>query len=250
MSHRPLVAVPADNILYQHCEKYAISKQYLNSLFELANVSPIIIPPLLHKNVADILKYVNGILLTGAVSNVHPSRYNSPVTEQHQPFDEERDAISFSMIDYALKYNLPILGVCRGLQELNTYLGGTLSNDIQELDGKIDHRSCDSTNISERFKIKHTVNIVPNRLLDNIINQKSISVNSLHRQAIDVLADKLQIEAIATDNTIEAVSMKDTEQFILAFQWHPEYWYNNEAISKKIFAAFSKAIYEDYTRKN
>jgi putative glutamine amidotransferase len=137
-----------------------------------------------------------------------------------------------------------VLAICRGIQELNVALGGTLATEIQELQGRMDHRAPESESQAERFAIQHPIRIKPDSCLGAILKEDSVKVNSVHRQAIDRLAPRLEVEAVAEDGTVEAVSVKDAKGFIVGVQWHPEYWVQSDAPSRKIFEAFGDAVRE------
>ncbi|MGH6861584.1 MAG: gamma-glutamyl-gamma-aminobutyrate hydrolase family protein, partial [Phyllobacterium sp.] len=130
---------------------------------------------------------------------------------------------------------------CRGIQELNVALGGTLATEIQELDGRMDHRAPASDDQTERFAIRHPVHIKPGSCLAQVMQAQAIEVNSVHRQAIDRPAAQLAIEATADDGTIEAVSVKNARAFAVGVQWHPEYWIKSDSASRRIFVAFGDA---------
>lgn len=240
---RPLIAVTSDIRDIDGNNWHATPSEYITALVEVAEVTPILIP-----NIRDKIDYdalfaaVNGLLITGSRSNVQPELYDQPRTEQHGPFDPDRDATTLPLIREALKRGIPVLGICRGLQEINVALGGSLANDIQEISGKNDHRAPVSDKRDERYAICHPLDIVENSCLAGILENNTIDTNSVHRQAIDRLSDQLVPEAIAQDGTIEAVTLKDAQSFALAVQWHPEYWVRSDTPSAKIFRAFGAAV--------
>ena len=158
------------------------------------------------------------------------------------PMIPARDATSLPLIRRAIERGVPLLAICRGIQELNVALGGTLATEIQELDGRMDHRAPQSDQQAERFAIRHPVHIKPGSCLASVMQSDSVQVNSVHRQAIDSPAPQLDIEAVADDGTIEAVSVKNCPRsFAVGVQWHPEYWVKSDSPSRKIFAAFGDA---------
>lgn len=156
-------------------------------------------------------------------------------------YDTARDSTTLPMIRKAIARGIPLLAICRGIQELNVALGGTLATEIQERDGSMDHRAPVSDNQDERFAIRQVVTIAPDSCLAGIFGAGEIMVNSVHRQAVDRLGSRLQVEALAPDGTVEAVSVKDARGFAVGVQWHPEYWVKSDSESQKIFRAFGEA---------
>lgn len=242
---RPLIAVTSDVRDLDNTNWHATPVQYIAAAVDIAELTPVLVP-----NIRDKIDYdalfaaVHGLLVTGAKSNVQPALYGKPDNEEQGPFDPDRDATTLPLIRAALERGIPVLAICRGLQEMNVALGGTLAHDIQELSGKNDHRAPVSTIRDERYAIQHPVEIADNSCLATILTSKSINTNSVHQQAIDRLSDRLQPQAVAEDGTIEAVGVKDAQGFALGVQWHPEYWAHTDAPSAKIFQAFGDAVRE------
>lgn len=245
MSHtkRPLVAIPSDLKTINNVSWHAVSEQYLIAAAEIAGLTPIIIPAMGDAiSIDTVLDAVDGVLLSGAVSNIYPDHYGVEADSTYEPFDQARDATTLPLIRKAIEKGVPLLAICRGLQELNVALGGSLATEIHEIDGRNDHRSPTSDIRDECYRLSHPVTIAPDSCLATIINAQTITVNSLHRQAIDNLAPCLSVEAMAEDGTIEAVSVKDAKTFALGTQWHPEYWAKTDAPSRRIFEAFGDAV--------
>jgi len=240
---KPLVAVTSDVRTFENYTWHAAPEQYLTAAIEGAEVTPLIVPSYgAALDLDAILASVDGVLVTGSKSNVHPALYGAEPNEAHEPFDPARDATSLPLIRRAIELGVPLLAICRGIQELNVALGGTLATEIQELAGRIDHRAPQSDSQAERFAIRHPVRIKPGSCLASILEADSVQVNSVHRQAIDRPAPRLEIEATAEDGTIEAVSVKDAKGFAVGVQWHPEYWVRTDSASRKVFAAFGDAV--------
>lgn len=247
---RPLIAVPTDIKPVENYTWHAAPEQYLAAAIDVAEVTPLLVPSFGEKMDLDsILDAVDGVLITGSKSNVHPSLYGAEPDAAYEPYDNARDATSLPLIRAAIEKGVPLLAICRGIQELNVALGGTLATEIQELEGRIDHRSPPGESQDERFAIKHSVKLAPDSCLAQILKDESVQVNSVHRQAIDQLAPKLQIEATAEDGTIEAVSVKNAKGFVVGVQWHPEYWAKSDAPSHRIFEAFGEAVRQHRTKR-
>jgi putative glutamine amidotransferase len=189
-----------------------------------------------------LLASVDGVMITGSKSNVHPSLYGEEATEANGPYDTDRDATTLPLIRKAIERGVPLLAICRGLQEMNVALGGTLGTEIQEREGSLDHRAPISDSQDERFAIRQSVSIKPGSCLAGVFGAGDILVNSVHRQGVDRLGPKLQVEAVAEDGTVEAVSVRNSRAFAVGVQWHPEYWVKSDDASQRIFRAFGEAV--------
>ncbi|MCP1200326.1 gamma-glutamyl-gamma-aminobutyrate hydrolase family protein [Notoacmeibacter sp. MSK16QG-6] len=239
----PLIAIVADTLVHESYVWHATPDTYLKAVVEVARLQPLIVPAFGRKTNYDaVLAAVDGVMLTGARSNVHPDNYGVAATENHGPFDPARDATSLPLIQMALERGLPLLAICRGHQELNVALGGTIADEVQELPGRADHRAPEADTQDERYIIRQNVAVRPDGPLTGMLGGQTIAVNSLHRQAIDRPADRLSVEATASDGTAEAVCVKDATAFAYGFQWHPEYWASTDEPSRAIFEAFGKAV--------
>jgi putative glutamine amidotransferase len=186
----------------------------------------------------------DGILLTGSPANVHPSHFGQTVRDPKLPLDEERDSVTLPLVHLAIERGIPLLAVCRGHQELNVALGGTLHQALHELPGRRDHREPADAAIEKQYGPAHDVEILPGTRLESIVGQSHIVVNSLHGQGIDELAAGLVAEAIAPDHVIEAVRIREHPGFSLGVQWHPEWKVMENPVSLRIFRAFGEACRE------
>ncbi|ASP34654.1 gamma-glutamyl-gamma-aminobutyrate hydrolase family protein [Labrenzia sp. VG12] len=246
---KPLVLVTADVKAIDGFNWHAVISTYLQAVLKGSDAIPMILPSLgpdLDLDAA--LDQVDGVLATGARSNVNPQLYGDVPTEENGPYDPDRDATTLPLLKRALERGIPIFAICRGMQELNVALGGTLHTEIQAMTGRQDHRAPQSDHQDERFRIAHPVEIAPGGCLEQVLGAEPFEVNSLHRQAVGALGNGLVIEAQAEDGTIEAVSVKDSPGYVLATQWHPEYWVTTDGPSKKLFSAFGDAV-RDYRQK-
>ncbi|WP_075217777.1 gamma-glutamyl-gamma-aminobutyrate hydrolase family protein [Mongoliimonas terrestris] len=238
----PVILVSSDVRPLQGYTWHAAPQPYLEAALDRAGALPLILPSFGDRLALDAaLDRVDGVLVTGSRSNVHPSLYGAEASERDEPFDPARDATTLPLIRRAIERGIPLLCICRGLQELNVALGGTLGREIQDEDGRMDHRAPDSEEQEIRFAIRHPVMVRAGGCLGRIVETDSIDVNSLHRQAVARLADALQVEASAADGTIEAVSVQNAPGFTLGVQWHPEYWARTDGPSSRIFGAFGDA---------
>jgi putative glutamine amidotransferase len=205
----------------------------------LALLLPVLEPPY---DPEEVLALADGLLLTGSPSNVAPHRYGGPPPRQGVLLDERRDLSTLELITRAIDRGVPLLCLCRGFQELNVALGGTLHQHVNEVPGKRDHRADPAAPLDVQYGPAHTVSLVPGGLLARITGFAAIEVNSLHAQGIDRLADRLVPEAIAPDGLIEAVRVKDAKTFALGLQWHPEWKMRESPVSLAIFRAFGEAV--------
>ncbi len=242
-NNRPLIAVSSDYREFSDMMWHATPHQYLKAAVEVAHTSPLLLPNFAGLTDMDaLLDVVDGIMITGSRSNVHPSLYDTKETPSHEPYDRERDASVMPLIRKAIERGLPLLAICRGLQELNVALGGSLATEIQNIEGRSDHRGAETNIQEEKFALAHDVKIAEGSCLAQILKVPVIQVNSVHRQAIDQLAPSAQIEAIAPDGTIEAISVKNAKAFTVGLQWHPEFWATTDNPSRLIFEAFGDAV--------
>lgn len=240
---RPLVIVSADVRVVDGYVWHATPEQYLNAVLIGAHAVPLILPSFgSDVDPLDLLADADGVLVSGSRSNVHPTCYGSAPSEATEPYDQARDGTTIPLIRAAIMLGVPLFCICRGHQELNVALGGTLDAEIQTLPGRIDHRAPTSDDNDVRFGLAHDVDFLPDSRLAEITGARRIRVNSLHRQAIGRLAEGLEVEARAADGTIEAVRVRDAETFAFGVQWHPEYWVTADTPSRRLFAAFGAAV--------
>lgn len=248
---RPLIAIPADLKTIDNASWHAVTAQYLTAAAEIAGLTPIIIPAMGDAiSIDSILDAVDGVLLSGSVSNIYPDHYQVEASTAHEPYDPARDATTLPLIRKAIEKGVPLLAICRGMQELNVALGGSLATEIQEQTGRNDHRAPANGTQDERYGLAHPVEIAAGSCLAKILDTKTITVNSLHRQAVDKLAPDLKIEASAPDGTIEAVSVSNAKSFALGTQWHPEYWAKTDIPSRQIFEAFGDAVRAHHQKRS
>jgi putative glutamine amidotransferase len=241
----PVVAVAGDYKELAGYRWHAAAEPYLNAVIAGIGGIPLIVPALGDRlALGALLDRVDGVLLPGSRSNVHPARYGEAASADAEPYDERRDATTLPLIRATLARGVPLFAICRGMQELNVALGGTLIAEVQRLEGRADHRAPAGDDQDVRFAIRQDVAVAAGGALAGILGAGTIQVNSLHRQAIGRLADRLAVEATAPDGTIEAVRVVDAPGFAIGVQWHPEYWVESDRPSARLFAAFAAAIRE------
>lgn len=240
---QPLVAVSTDVRQFENYVWHAAPQQYLEAALSAANVLPVMVPSFGDRlDLPSLFAGVDGVLITGSRSNVSPVLYGGEATEENGPYDHARDSTTLPLIRAAIEHGIPLLAICRGIQELNVALGGTLATEIQEQDGVWDHRAPTSDDQDERFAIRQPVIVKEGTCLADVFGAGEIMVNSVHRQAVGRLGSRLQVEAAAPDGTVEAVSVIDAKAFAVGVQWHPEYWAKTDDASARIFRAFGDAV--------
>jgi putative glutamine amidotransferase len=239
----PIIAIPADTRELDGYNWHATPHQYVNAVVKGAKATALIVPALTDGNDIDsILDRVDGVMISGSRSNVHPSLYGGDASESNGPYDRPRDATSLELIRRTIDRGIPLLAICRGIQELNVALGGTLATEIHEKPGIWDHRRPDVPERDRMYAIRQTVKVKEGSCIAGVLGSGEFEVNSLHRQAIGTAAPRLAVEAIAEDGTIEAVSVIDAKNFAVGVQWHPEYWVESDATSARLFKAFGDAV--------
>ncbi|MSO99885.1 MAG: gamma-glutamyl-gamma-aminobutyrate hydrolase family protein [Acetobacteraceae bacterium] len=211
--------------------------RYADALIGGSSALPIMIPPMGDTQLA-LLDRIDGLLVPGSPSNVHPSHYGMDESLTPDRHDPARDSTTLPLIRAAIARGLPVLAICRGIQELNVALGGTLLQNIHDLPGRMDHRGGPPP-LETAYGPRHTVSLAG--ALARIAGATEITVNSLHSQAIGRPGDGLVVEALAEDGTIEAVSFPTALGFVLGIQWHPEWLWAEKPASVAIFHAFGEA---------
>lgn len=239
----PIIALPADVRPSEGYRWHGAAETYLRAVTIGLGGIPLIVPSLSDAiDIDALLDRVDGVMLTGSRSNVHPERYGAPADPKSEPYDADRDAMTIPLIKATIQRGIPLFAICRGMQELNVALGGTLHPEVHEIPGRSDHRAPASDSQDERFAIRQEVNLAPGGVLAGILGSRPIRVNSVHRQGIDRLGEGLVVEATAPDGTIEAVRVADAAAFAVGVQWHPEYWVKSDKPSARLFAAFNDAV--------
>lgn len=217
-------------------------EKYVTAITDAAGGLPFLIPALGPRLDVDlVLAKLDGLFLTGSPSNVEPHHYSGGPEPENNPKDPERDATTLALIRRAVALGVPLFAVCRGIQELNVALGGSLHQELHAVDGRFDHRSDKSKPPVERYEARHPVRIAPGSYLHRLLGEEVVRVNSLHGQGLDRLAPRLVVEATAEDGTIEAASVGDARTFALGVQWHPEFRPLGNRTSTLLFRAFGEA---------
>ncbi|MEO6173021.1 MAG: gamma-glutamyl-gamma-aminobutyrate hydrolase family protein [Arenimonas sp.] len=242
MHRRPLVIVPADRKISGQHAYHMAGEKYLSALSQGSEVLPLILPSLTPMlPLAEVMRNADGLFLTGSYSNIEPHHYSDEPSYEGNLHDPHRDANCLPIIQMAIEMQIPVLAVCRGFQEVNVALGGSLHQKVQEVPGLDDHRENVDDNLDQQYADSHLISLTTDGVLAQLAGKSSVMVNSLHGQGVNRLADALQIEATAPDGLIEAVSLKSAHPFFLAVQWHPEWKLGENPFYMSIFQAFGRA---------
>lgn len=237
---KPLVLVPACNRQLGDHPFHIAGQKYVDAV-RLAGCTPLIVPTAELGEIPALLALADGVLLTGSPSNVHPSHFGEDVHDPSLPLDPARDAWTLPLIRQALAMGLPLFAICRGTQETNVALGGSLHQAVQEVGPFNDHRSVSGQPAEVQYADVHPVQVLPGGRLAQIVGRSSFQVNSLHGQAVNQLAPGLRVEAVAPDGIVEAFSVETAPGFNLCLQWHPEWQAAANPVSMQLLAAFGDA---------
>ncbi|HUX81647.1 MAG TPA: gamma-glutamyl-gamma-aminobutyrate hydrolase family protein [Halothiobacillus sp.] len=241
-NRRPVVLLAADFRQIDTQPFHVAGHKYVAAVAQAAQAVPLIIPALgTDSELAVLLELADGIMLPGAISNVHPSHFDQTVLNPALPLDVARDGVTLRLIHAAVAAGVPLLGICRGFQEINVAFGGSLHQAVHDTEGLADHREVDSPLPEEQYAQTHPVTTVAGGQLAEITGCAEFMVNSLHGQGIDRLGAGLVAEAYAPDGLVEAVRVADAKTFALAVQWHPEWNVLNTPSYLAIFSAFGDA---------
>lgn len=240
-SLKPLVGIISDVQKIAPHDYHTAGDKYVRSLSRGSDVVPVIIPSVFDDQTAEQwLSRLDGLLLTGAYSMVDPVHYKEEKIDKPYQYDAGRDKASFDTVRKAMELDIPLFGICRGFQDINVALGGTLHQAVQEQTGLYDHRENKDVPLVEQYAPVHPVQLTPNGKLAQIFNSDTIKVNSLHSQGIKTVGAGLTVEAVAEDGLVEGISI-DAMTFGIAVQWHPEWDVMNNPTQKLLFEAFGKA---------
>jgi putative glutamine amidotransferase len=245
----PFVLIPCDNRMLGGHPFHVLGRKYADALHEAAGCYPLMLPGSSATDLAAYAQLADGVLLPGSPANVHPSHFGQEVRDPQLPLDQGRDQVTLPLVRLAVQRGLPLFAICRGLQEINVALGGSLLQAVHEEEGRFDHRADPQDDPDEQYGPSHPVEVVPGGELDRIVGARELQVNSLHGQAIDRLAPGLRVEARAPDGTVEAVHVEAHPGFALAVQWHPEWKVLQNPISQRLFRAFGDACREARARR-
>jgi putative glutamine amidotransferase len=239
---RPSIGIPADRRVLGLHQFHIVGEKYARAVLDGAGGLPLLIPAFAEElGMDELLGLVDGLVFTGSPSNVEPHHYFGPPSDPGTLHDPARDATTLPLIRKAVAAGIPVLGICRGFQEMNVAFGGTLHQKVHELEGRFDHREDESRELDIQYGPAHEVILEKGGLLHELAGMDRITVNSLHAQGIDRLGEGLSIEARAPDGLVEAFRVHPSRSFAVAVQWHPEWKVMSNPFSRALFAAFGAA---------
>ena len=243
---RPVIGIISNGHLIN--DRYAVHGVGKMNCCAIANVSdcvPLMIPSDPdHVSVADLLDVCDGFLLTGGRANVHPAEYGEDETPAHGTFDRARDAIVLPLIRACVDRGQPILGICRGFQEVNVAMGGSLYPEIRDLPGRDNHRMPPDGTVEEVFALRHAVTFTENGPFHRLMGADNVMTNTLHGQGINRPGPRIIVDGTAPDGTPEAIYVQGAAGFTLSVQWHPEWNAAADPVSRPLFAAFGAAAHD------
>ena len=250
MARKPVVGVIGNaHRIENRFAVQAVGERNLRAIAEVAGALPLMFagcPEI--TDVGALLEVVDGIVLTGARANVHPTRFNTKPDAKHEPYDIHRDEVALALSEACVARGMPLFGICRGLQEMNVAFGGSLHPEIRDLPGRINHRMprLETGEIHPDpnviFADRHEVTLVPGGAFAKILGREKIRVNSLHGQGILEPGERVVVEGVADDGTIEAIRIADAPGFALGVQWHAEYDPQRNPVNRRLFQAFGEAL--------
>ncbi len=251
--HPPVVGIVADFRLLEPHMFHCVGHKYVSAVAQGSNVLPIVLPALADKSEFDaILELVDGLMFTGSPSNVAPRHFNEEVPSEQLGalLDEDRDGTTLPLIRLAIERAIPVLGLCRGFQEINVALGGSLYQEVHKQPGFADHRENEDDELDVQYAPSHPVTFTPGGMLARMTGVSESVVNSLHGQGVNRLAAGLVVEARAPDGLVEAFSVANAASFAFAVQWHPEWRFEVNPVSQAIFRSFGAACLERRERRH
>lgn len=241
---RPVVGIPASvRRLELDLAFHGTAEQYLRAVRDEVGATVLTIPGLADiDNALEVLELLDGVLLTGSFSNIHPSAYREPVMTEIGFYDEPRDRVTLPLIRETVRRGVPLFGICRGMQEMNVAFGGSLFQQLHEAEGKDDHRSDPNLPLDAQFDPAHVIDIRPGGVLAGMLSAPKAVVNSSHMQGVNRVGEGLFVEAAAEDGVIEAVSVRDAPAFAVGVQFHPEWGTRDNALYRGLFEGFAAAV--------
>jgi putative glutamine amidotransferase len=242
---RPVVGIIGNSFLIN--EQFAVHGGGDMDSCAISNVAqcvPLVVPAdPRFVSVDDLLETCDGFLLTGARANIHPEEYGEAETEAHGAFNRARDAITLPLVRACVERGQPFLGVCRGFQEVNVAMGGSLHPEIRELDGRDNHRMPPDGTMEEKFELRHPVTVGCDGPFRSVFGAQKVMTNSLHGQGIKEAGERVVIDGHAHDGTPEAIYIDGAAGFSLAVQWHPEWNAGGDPVSRPLYEAFGAAVH-------
>ena len=249
---KPLVGVIGHgHLVNDRYPAQLVGEKNLRAVADVADALPVMFagaPDI--TDIGSLLDAVDGIVLTGGRSNVHPAHFDVEPHPSHEPYDENRDAVALRVTEACVERGVPILGLCRGIQEMGVAFGSTLHPEIRDLPGRMNHRAIRLENGEIHpdqevvFADRHEVRLVPGGIFARLFGRETVRVNSLHGQGILEAGDRVVVEGVAEDGTIEAIRIAGAPGFALGVQWHAEHDPQTNPVNRALFRAFGEAVRE------
>ncbi len=250
MGAKPVIGIPADRRMVGLHPFHLVGEKYIRAVLQAADVLPLLIPALGDAlDSSDLLGAVDGLLLTGSASNVEPHHYRGEASRPDTLHDPARDATTLRLLPRAVEAGVPVLGICRGFQEMNVAFGGTLWQHVDEQPGLHIHHEDTSAPLEVQYGPAHDVTLIDGGVLRSLQLSSRLTVNSLHHQGIRDLAPRARIEAVAADGLVEAFSLPHASALTVAVQWHPEWKAMDNAFSRALFSLFGRAARDRATTR-
>ena len=248
---KPLVWLPA---CHRHLDLadpggYTVLADRYAAAVTALGLQPVLFPMASGADVVDLMPMVDGVLLTGSPSNVDATRFGSAALATDL-LDPRRDALTMALVPAAIASATPLFGVCRGLQEINVALGGTLHQQLHSEPGLMDHREPDDPDLEVQFATRHEVRLTPGSAFAQWAGGTTAMVNSLHAQGIKRLGSRLVPEALAPDGLVEGVRVDGAAAFAYGVQWHPEWRHDSIPFYQRTLEAFAQACVERRRRRD
>jgi putative glutamine amidotransferase len=240
---RPIVGIIGNHFLINdQYPAHAGGSMNSEAVSAVANCLPLLIPAdPRFVSVPELLEACDGFVLTGGRPNVHPEEYGETETEAHGDFDRARDAIVLPLVRACVERGQPFLGICRGFQEVNVAMGGTLYPEIRDLPGRMNHRMPPDGTLEEKFALRHTVRFSEGGPFHQLMGAREVMTNTLHGQGIKAAGARVIVDGEAADGTPEAIFIEGAKGFTLSVQWHPEWDAASDPVSRPLFSAFGDA---------
>ena len=240
---RPVVGIISNRYLVN--DDYPVQASgmmYVDAIAQVADCIPVIVTAdSAQMSVEEAVATCDGFLLTGGRANVHPEEYGEAETEAHGSFDRQRDRLVLPLIRFCVELGLPILGICRGLQEVAVAMDSTLYPEIRDLPGRSNHRMPPDGTLAEKFAPRHAISFTEGGVFHRLMNAQSVMTNTLHGQGIKTAGARVVVDGCAPDGTPEAIYVKDAPGFTLSVQWHPEWEAAQDPVSRALFRSFGDA---------
>ncbi|MEM1352044.1 MAG: gamma-glutamyl-gamma-aminobutyrate hydrolase family protein [Pseudomonadota bacterium] len=241
---RPIVGIIGNSyLMHDQYPVHSCGTMNSSAISQVADCIPLMIPADPdYVSVNELLQVCDGFLFTGGRPNVHPEEYGENETPAHGDFDRARDSVALGLIRACVERGQPFFGVCRGFQEVNVAMGGTLYPEIRELPGRMNHRMPPDGTLDEKFELRHKVRFVEGGPFHRAVGASEVMTNTLHGQGIKTPGRGVVVDGLASDGTPEAIYIDGAPGFTLSVQWHPEYKADEDQVSRALFSTFGDAV--------